>query len=1535
MAGNTINFELKLNSNIRQQTQEAREFNKTISAAALAAQNIEYGRARGSMGSTGASARDFANQAQGLGGLVRLYATYAANIYAVSAAFNALSTAMNTANMVRGAEQLSSATGVSLALISKQFVNATEGAISFRDAMQAVTKASAAGLASDQILNISRFAQKASQALGLDLNDAVNRLTRGITKLEPELLDELGIFTKIEPAVEAYARGLGRATSSLSDFERRQAFAVAVLKELDEKFGKIQLQSNPYDKLIANLKDLSTSALQLINTVVAPLINFLNSSPVALALAIGLLGKKILGSFIPALKDYNNALESSITKAKDKYEGLNKAASIAAKTRTAELAKEKQRVLGLREDANYAALEAAEKQFSTAAISNLKQRSNVERILKKDIADVTQAEVRYLGMLQKRGIVEKSVADGIKTAVEYNKTYNNLQKQINGETVNRVKFLSAEWFATTKLENARRSLTSRSIVQEAGTTAAETGIRAAISGTISNIREGNLGAVRGTLTGIAAAGGIAAQGVSRLVTALSNVGPYIAAAGAAFQFLSIGMSGNQKETVALTNSLDDLAKNTFTAMDVAKKFEETLTVDSLVAKANAITGLSESVGKVSSNLRNVQDTATIFDKVLDDLSELIGEGLRTKVAKEVAPAVVQGLKLATDPKIRQELQDSIAGILEIKPETAVNVRDVMDAMFRPGGKITAPTRDAENFISVVQQLNIALNRAKINANQAAAPLRSIMDGFKDLQKNYQDLANTFVANDPLTRFAVTLNKQANLINEGFKSTETQLAILKTIAKDPSLLAGFPAETVETFRTAIKQLQDAEADLVKGREAIRIGGAYAQSPTTLGAEGIRQMTAGYRLIDEAQARIKALQDNLQKAIVSAANNAVTLITQRLGFVAKELAIEQQKALVGFLPKSKETVQLTTQLELEGIKLRKEEIEQTRKLLITNDKLRISLEELTLTQERDNPQLQLLAASGDVDANTRLSRIKSSLSNLAQEKLAYTNPAQLESSGQVISPGALAIIGNTAKYQEELIRIAGQQQMTEMKGVIDASNAEFDDRIRQRRSQLEETISKNRELISEQLMLDRSPVEVARARQRFDIEEQRMEAGIKRLEFQKQIAAAGIVEGTAQRLQTEPGANLLILQSIEKAAADAAAKLKEQETSVLNIFYRTNKVALEEQNRAIQADDLLYKTKVQSEEETRRFEKVQQSYALDLLRVEQARQDLNTRKETVGMTEEQFLQETRVLDRRELQLQTAKRIDEIDSQALQKRLDFERQIISLKGTDTQERNRLLQLKAASEEYFQTQKAGEIAIYNQRVRNMEQMQELSARQKAYDEIYKNSFSSLGDAMVTWMQTGKWAGKELFNSLIADLARYELRLQMLQVYGAFRNVLLGVPGGGPAGTPATTPGGTPLIGDFSAGPLTTGAKGLYFNNAMQRFGKGGAFTNSIVNQPTLFKFAKGTGLMGEAGPEAIMPLKRDNQGNLGVRGGGQKTEVVINNYSNQEATAEEITDSRGNRRVEVVIGEVAAGDMSRSGSASQKVMRNTFGLRPRLLRR
>ena len=71
----------------------------------------------------------------------------------------------------------------------------------------------------------------------------------------------------------------------------------------------------------------------------------------------------------------------------------------------------------------------------------------------------------------------------------------------------------------------------------------------------------------------------------------------------------------------------------------------------------------------------------------------------------------------------------------------------------------------------------------------------------------------------------------------------------------------------------------------------------------------------------------------------------------------------------------------------------------------------------------------------------------------------------------------------------------------------------------------------------------------------------------------------------------------------------------------------------------------------------------------------------------------------------------------------------------------------------------------------------------------------------------------------------------------------------------------------------------GAFNSSGATGFANGGAFTNSVVDRPTAFAFGKGganLGIMGEAGPEAIMPLKRGGDGSLGVQmydGGGSRS--------------------------------------------------------------
>lgn len=120
--------------------------------------------------------------------------------------------------------------------------------------------------------------------------------------------------------------------------------------------------------------------------------------------------------------------------------------------------------------------------------------------------------------------------------------------------------------------------------------------------------------------------------------------------------------------------------------------------------------------------------------------------------------------------------------------------------------------------------------------------------------------------------------------------------------------------------------------------------------------------------------------------------------------------------------------------------------------------------------------------------------------------------------------------------------------------------------------------------------------------------------------------------------------------------------------------------------------------------------------------------------------------------------------------------------------------------------------------------------------------------------------------------------------------------------------------------------------------FAKGGSFTNTIIDSPTNFKFAKGSGfglgLMGEAGPEAIMPLKRSADGSLGVDASGVNAGVqlqmaiVINNYSSEEVSAKETQKEDGQRQLEIIIGSKINQHIA-SGKADT-AMKNRYGVKP-----
>jgi lambda family phage tail tape measure protein len=87
----------------------------------------------------------------------------------------------------------------------------------------------------------------------------------------------------------------------------------------------------------------------------------------------------------------------------------------------------------------------------------------------------------------------------------------------------------------------------------------------------------------------------------------------------------------------------------------------------------------------------------------------------------------------------------------------------------------------------------------------------------------------------------------------------------------------------------------------------------------------------------------------------------------------------------------------------------------------------------------------------------------------------------------------------------------------------------------------------------------------------------------------------------------------------------------------------------------------------------------------------------------------------------------------------------------------------------------------------------------------------------------------------------------------------------------PLTSSIGNGISSLFSAFGLAKG--GVVAGGRIQKFASGG-----VVSSPTLFPLATGLGLMGEAGPEAVLPLSRGSDGRLGVASGGGGGATVVN---------------------------------------------------------
>lgn len=164
--------------------------------------------------------------------------------------------------------------------------------------------------------------------------------------------------------------------------------------------------------------------------------------------------------------------------------------------------------------------------------------------------------------------------------------------------------------------------------------------------------------------------------------------------------------------------------------------------------------------------------------------------------------------------------------------------------------------------------------------------------------------------------------------------------------------------------------------------------------------------------------------------------------------------------------------------------------------------------------------------------------------------------------------------------------------------------------------------------------------------------------------------------------------------------------------------------------------------------------------------------------------------------------------------------------------------------------------------------------------EKVFGDAFKGMEDGITEFVKTGKFEFSSLIDSIIEDLIRTQIS----------QPIVSGISG---------------AIGGLDFGSLFGFAKGGAFKNGVQMFANGG-----IVNSPTMFGTNTGPAMMGEAGPEAILPLERKG-GKLGVSATAANVNVYVQNAP-QNTQVQRSPNAAGGEDITVIIGQIVENNLS-----------------------
>jgi len=600
-------------------------------------------------------------------------------------------------------------------------------------------------------------------------------------------------MARVIPSQEKYARELGKTVSALTDFEKKQAFANAVLEEGERKFSSINIDTNPYTQLSASLANVAQTGLELVNTVLGPLASSLAKSPTGLALALTGIAGILLKQAIPALGQYRKGLEAVNAENLKKVSDMQKIQGEAGYDYD-------EKVVGERARKKY----LAETGFAKKSLDE-------QKILMAEANKIADAAAQESAKRATSTLGHETVTNKIR-----NRMYQDAAVSGSKYTVSQIQGAYGMRAAFSQLGEEINTLRSKGNTIDVGGGLMRqvppiNGFRAAIVGATGVIAI--LGTTIGTLINAFAPWIIAitavVSGVAFLIDHFRTASKEVEASSKAFE----GVTGAIKTVGDVLDAVDK------------KPFLEQISNATVQAKAASINELSSSL--VLLTKRNKEASRKIagggyadqfedlrLGKVLGNLftNTTLTNTDKSKLSKQLADGVQEsitaGSKIIEGSPAEQAFKDSIKGILGITYKDAADLQKQLSEI-------------PDALIAKQPRLQKALEEASKSMNNAASAGKTLDEAWTAASKSFDNLVTSLTITDPLGKLGDETVKVGIAMSKAFQDPKNRIAELSKTATDMSRLRFLSPGTQRDMLEYAQKVEESAKKVAKLTEKLEL------------------------------------------------------------------------------------------------------------------------------------------------------------------------------------------------------------------------------------------------------------------------------------------------------------------------------------------------------------------------------------------------------------------------------------------------------------------------------------------------------------------------------------------------------------------------------------------------------------------------------------------------------------------------------------------------------------------------------------------